>query len=89
MLVLLTDQERYDMSAAGGPQVATPHMDRLQQEGMQFTKMYTPISICSSARASLLTGLYPHNHGMLNNCHEPDAVIPNPPRPGLYRPLQS
>jgi arylsulfatase A-like enzyme len=79
VLLLLTDQERYDVSAPGGPDVRTPAMDRLQSEGMRFDRAYTPISICSSARASLLTGLYPHAHGMLNNCHEPDAVQPNLP----------
>ena len=79
VLLLLTDQERYDVSAPGGPAVWTPTMDCLQSEGMRFDRAYTPISICSSARASLLTGLYPHAHGMLNNCHEPDAVQPNLP----------
>ena len=79
VLLLLSDQERYDVSGPGGPDVATPAMDRLQTDGMRFDRAYTPISICSSARASLLTGLYPHAHGMLNNCHEPDAVQPNLP----------
>ncbi|WP_135805556.1 sulfatase-like hydrolase/transferase [Halorussus marinus] len=79
ILLLLTDQERYDVSAADGPAVDTPAMDRLAREGVRFEDAYTPIGICSSARASLLTGLYPHNHGMLNNCHEPDAIRPNLP----------
>jgi arylsulfatase A-like enzyme len=86
VLLLLTDQERYDVSAprdsedaSGTPDVQTPAMDRLQAEGMRFDRAYTPVSICSSARASLLTGLYPHAHGMLNNCHEADAVRPNLP----------
>ena len=77
VLLLLTDQERYDMSAPDGPAVRTTGLDRLQSEGMRFDRAYTPISICTSARASLLTGLYPHNHGMLNNCHGPEAVLPN------------
>ncbi len=74
ILLLLTDQERYDASAPDGLDIETPNLDRLRTAGMQFTRAYTPISICSSARGSLLSGLYPHNHGMLNNCHEPDAV---------------
>ena len=73
-LFLLTDQERYDVVAPDGPPVETPNIDALAADGMFFERAYTPISICSSARASLLTGLYPHNHGMLNNCHEPDAI---------------
>lgn len=74
VLLVLTDQERYDASAAGEPPVATETMDRLSSEGMRFSQAFTPISICSSARASLLTGQFPHGHGMLNNCHEDDAI---------------
>jgi arylsulfatase A-like enzyme len=78
VLLLLTDQERYDLTTPDSI-VETPEIDRLCEEGMTFSSAYTPISICSSARASLLTGLYPHNHGMLNNSHETDAIQPNLP----------
>ncbi|GAB7019430.1 sulfatase-like hydrolase/transferase [Halostagnicola bangensis] len=79
VLLVLTDQERYDCSAPDGPPVETPTIDSLSSEGMRFDRAFTPISICSSARASLLTGLFPHGHGMLNNCHEDDAIQPNLP----------
>jgi len=79
VLLLLTDQERYDVSAPGGPDVDTPNMDRLRRDGMRFDRAYTPISICTSARGSLLSGLYPHNHGMMNNCHGADALRENFP----------
>ena len=79
VLLVLTDQERYDASAPDGPPVETPAIDRLSEAGIRFTRAMTPISICSSARASLLTGQFPHGHGMLNNCHEPDALQPNLP----------
>jgi arylsulfatase A-like enzyme len=79
VLLLLTDQERYDVTAPDGPDVETPNIDRLADDGMTFTRAYTPISICTSARGSLLSGQYPHNHGMLNNCHEPDAIRANFP----------
>jgi len=79
VLFLLTDQERYDYSAPEGPPVETAAMDRLSSEGMRFSRAFTPISICSSARASLLTGQFPHGHGMLNNCHEADAIRANLP----------
>ncbi|KYH25834.1 sulfatase [Halalkalicoccus paucihalophilus] len=78
VLFFLTDQERFDLTAPDSP-IETPNVDRLREEGMAFERAYTPISICSAARASLLTGLYPHNHGMLNNCHEADAIQPNLP----------
>ncbi|MFA9425699.1 sulfatase-like hydrolase/transferase [Natronorubrum sp. A-ect3] len=79
VLFVLTDQERYDCSAPEGPPIETPTMDRLSSEGMRFTHAFTPISICTSARASLLTGRYPHSHGMLNNSHEADSIQPNLP----------
>jgi len=74
VLFLLTDQERADLAAPEGLPVETPNLDRLRSEGMWFDRAYTPTSICTSARASLLTGLYPHAHGMLNNSHEADAI---------------
>ncbi|MXV64602.1 sulfatase-like hydrolase/transferase [Natronorubrum sp. JWXQ-INN-674] len=79
VLFVLTDQERYDCSAPDGPPVETETMDRLSSEGMRFSQACTPISICTSARASLMTGRYPHGHGMLNNSHEADAIRPNLP----------
>ncbi len=43
----------------------TPHLDRLAGAGVRFTRAYTPNNICSPTRASLMTGLMPHNHGVL------------------------
>lgn len=43
----------------------TPNLDRLAQRGVRFTHAYTPNNICSPSRASLMTGLMPHNHGVL------------------------
>jgi len=79
IVVLLSDQERYDLSRPGNDAVATPNIDRLSREGVRFENAYTPTSICSPARASLLTGRYPHSHGMVNNCHEADAIRPDLP----------
>ncbi len=40
---------------------------RLAQRGMTFQRAYTALPVCSPARASMLTGLYPHNHGLTEN----------------------
>ena len=77
VLLVLTDQERHDLVDPHGLPVETDAIDGLAADGVRFSHAFTPISICSSARASLLTGLYPHNHGVLNNVHEPDAVQEN------------
>ena len=40
---------------------------RLAREGCNFTRARTVLPICSPARASMLTGLYPHAHGVIEN----------------------
>lgn len=43
----------------------TPNLDGMAVRGVRFTQAYTPNNICSPSRASLMTGLMPHNHGVL------------------------
>lgn len=58
-----TDQAR------GGKNVCrTPHIDRLTDDAVEFSRAYTPCSLCSPARASMFTGRYAFNHGMGTNC---------------------
>jgi arylsulfatase A-like enzyme len=47
----------------------TPNFDRLASQGVRFTRAYTPNAVCSPARASLMTGLLPHSHGVLEVIH--------------------
>lgn len=51
----------------------TPNFDKLAARGVSFPRAYTPNPICSPARASLMTGLQPHNHGVLTVTHCVDA----------------
>lgn len=68
ILFITTDQQRFDTLGVNGSAVCkTPHIDSLAASGMNFSRAYTPIPLCSPARMSLLTGLYPHNHGGLSN----------------------
>ena len=68
ILVLLCDQLRIDLLGAyGGEVVRTPNLDALADESVVFERAYTPCALCSPARASLMTGLYPHAHHMFNN----------------------
>jgi arylsulfatase A-like enzyme len=55
------------MGNAGHPFIKTPGMDRLFNEGLRFSRTYNTTSLCSSSRASILTGTYTHKHGILNN----------------------
>jgi arylsulfatase A-like enzyme len=50
----------------------TPHIERLMARGVRFSRAYTPNAVCSPARASLMTGLLPHNHGVLEVVHVVD-----------------
>jgi len=45
----------------------TPSIDALAKDSTIFSKCYTPCALCTPARASMLTGQYPHNHGALHN----------------------
>ena len=68
ILVLMTDQHRADwVGAFGARHVRTPSLDGLASEGAIFTRCMTTSPICMPARASFLTGMYPHNFGMWDN----------------------
>jgi arylsulfatase A-like enzyme len=68
IVLLLTDQQRRDtLGCYGAPVCRTPHLDRVAAQGVRFDQAYTNTAICTAVRATLLTGLEPHKHGMLAN----------------------
>ena len=68
ILFFFCDQLRIDLLGCyGSDLVRTPNIDSLANESVVFDRAYTPCAICSPARASLMTGLYPHGHHMFNN----------------------
>jgi len=68
ILILMPDQMRADcLAAAGNPVTQTPNLDRLCAEGVLFTHTFTVSPLCMPARASFISGLYPHNHHMWAN----------------------
>ena len=68
ILIIYADQMRYDaMGCAGNPVIQTPNIDRLSREGVHFEEAYTSYPICCPFRASVLTGKYAQNHGMIQN----------------------
>src|SRR5881409_2868073 len=71
VLFILCDDIRWDaLGYAGNPYVKTPNIDRLAREGVQFKNMFCTTSLCSPSRASILSGLYAHAHGVQNNFTE-------------------
>lgn len=68
VLFLMTDEQHFrSPSITGSPYVRTPHMDRIAREGALFTSATCVTPYCSPSRASIVTGLYPHAHGILMN----------------------
>lgn len=74
VLMIVSDQERADVLGCYGGPCRTPAIDALAADGVLFETCLAPTAICSPTRASFLTGLFPHGHGILNNVHEPDAL---------------
>lgn len=83
ILLITADQWRGDcLGIAGHPQVKTPHLDALAQEGIRFARHYATTAPCSPARASLYTGLYQMNHRVLRNGTPLDNRFDNVARAG-------
>jgi N-acetylglucosamine-6-sulfatase len=68
LVFILSDDHRFDlMGCMGHPWVQTPHLDRLARGGALFQNAFATTSLCAPSRASILTGLYAHAHGVLDN----------------------
>lgn len=65
-IVLITcDHLREDfLGCSGHPIAQTPHIDLLSRIGMRFTQAYSPTPICIPSRATIMTGLEAHSHGI-------------------------
>ncbi len=67
-IVMMTDDQRWDaMSCAGNKFLKTPNMDRIAAGGARCQNMFVTHALCSPSRASLLTGVYSHTHGVIDN----------------------
>lgn len=81
VVFILTDDQRADaLGLAGHPHLKTPHIDRLGREGLYFKNSFCTTSLCSPSRASILSGLYAHAHGVTNNFTEFPAELPSFPQ---------
>ncbi len=67
ILFIICDQLNADaLSCYGGP-VDTPNIDRIAKQGVRFTNATCTTPYCSPTRASIVTGMYPHAHGIVLN----------------------
>ena len=75
ILLILADDMGYSDLGCYGSEINTPNIDRLAAAGSRYTHFYNAARCCPS-RASLLTGLYPHQAGMgkmVTNAAPPDT----------------
>ncbi|RAP77206.1 sulfatase [Paenibacillus montanisoli] len=63
LLLITSDQQHWNTIGAFNPEISTPNLDRLVREGTAFTRAYCPNPTCTPTRSSLITGLYPSQHG--------------------------
>jgi uncharacterized sulfatase len=63
ILLITTDQQRWDALGRLNPAIQTPNLDRLCDRGILFERAYCPSPVCTPSRVSMLTGHYPSKHG--------------------------
>ncbi|MDA9597216.1 sulfatase-like hydrolase/transferase [Flavobacteriaceae bacterium] len=77
ILIMADDQGWGDVGFNGHPQLKTPHLDAMAQNGAIFSRFYAAGSVCSPTRASVMTGRHPARMGICSaNCgHIKDQEI--------------
>ncbi len=74
VMIISDDHAWTDYSFQQHPHIRTPHIDRLARESLTFRRGYVPSSLCCPSLASIITGLYPHQHKVTSNDPPPSAV---------------
>ena len=68
LLFIYTDEQSFNTLAAyGNDQIEMPNLDRLAEQSMVFDRAYVSQPVCTASRSTILTGLYPHQSGMVEN----------------------
>lgn len=80
ILILMCDQLNARVLGCYGGPVPTPNIDRIAREGVLFRNASCPLPVCSPSRATIVTGLYPHSHGITYNVMRRDyPMVAAPP----------
>ena len=86
-LVLMADDQRWDgLGVVQGElgagallrELETPTLDRLATEGVRFRNAFAVSSLCSPARAAMLSGQYPHRYGINRFLHAQNSPLELP-----------
>ncbi len=88
ILLIMTDQEPTSaVGCYGNDMVKTPARDAIASQGVRLDNFYIASFPCSPSRATMLTGRYAHNHGVMTNDVLLDEAIPSLGNT-LVRPLE-
>jgi arylsulfatase A-like enzyme len=79
LFILCDDIRPWAVGCYGSEHVRTPHIDALAAAGVRFANGFCTTSLCSPSRASILTGLYAHRHGVRDNFTELPEQLPHWP----------
>ncbi|MEX0777301.1 MAG: sulfatase-like hydrolase/transferase [Phycisphaeraceae bacterium] len=63
ILLITSDQQHYSTLGSVNPKIKTPALDRLAAQGTRFDRAYCPNPLSSPSRSSIITGMYPSQHG--------------------------
>lgn len=74
IIVILVDDMGYSDIGCYGGEIATPNLDRLAENGLRFTQFYNA-GRCCPTRASLMTGLHPHQTGIGHMTEPPEESL--------------
>lgn len=66
IMLLSDDQGTWSLGSYGNPEIKTPVLDRMAEEGIRFENFFCTSPVCSPARASIMTGKMPSQHGVLD-----------------------
>jgi len=69
VFMLTDDQGAWAMGCAGNPEIKTPNLDKLAEEGIRFENFFCTSPVCSAARGSVVTGRIPSQHGVHDFLH--------------------
>ncbi|MFN7939822.1 MAG: sulfatase-like hydrolase/transferase [Bryobacteraceae bacterium] len=75
VVTILCDQLNPMVTSVYGGPVPTPNLERLARHGLRFTNATCPTPFCSPTRASIVTGQYPHRHGIVYNVSKIDYPV--------------
>ncbi len=74
IVIILVDDMGFSDIGCYGSEIETPNIDRLAENGVRFTQFYNS-GRCCPTRASLMTGLHPHQVGIGHMTEPPDRTL--------------